>query len=35
MTDGGFTMVKEGADQSMSKKKKASDGLVTTMHGIS
>jgi len=35
MMEGGFTMVEEGAEQIQSKKKKVSDGLITTMHGIS
>ena len=34
MMDGGFTMVEEGAEHGGSKKHKASDGVVTTMHGI-
>jgi hypothetical protein len=35
MLDGGFTLVREGADNVQSKKFKASDGMNTTMVGIS
>ena len=34
MEEGGFTIVEEGAQNMTSKKHKVSDGMVTTMHGI-
>ena len=33
--EGGFTLVEEGAEVIQSKKKKGTDGMVTTVHGIS